>query len=260
MIIIRILALYILIHSFVVSALNFEVASSIWHVNSSGSINSLGSDGVFLNIDLDDQLTMETPTQGRYSFTINHDATWLPQISLGVTQLNINGSGRPLASSISNLFDDLYVPIEGNLDLSHYQATFFWPIWQPGNWLIDLGFTFRQFDGELAFEFTYLSESIPIQANINSNYGFIYLSGLYQLPWDGFSLKLYSHLGHNFKRDAPETGIDLDAMIKYDHYTGIGLGLGYHYMDINLTSVVENRNTDYTLDISGPYLRLAYRF
>lgn len=255
--------------------IGFEIGAELWRTSMSGyldvTVTNAGAKPFNINIDLEDHLTMEKNTSGRFYAELYHPLPYLPNLSLSMNRVEHSGSGNPLIKDVYQ-GDDIFgntdidktpLNIDGFINLNHYDLTSFWsPVDNPFI-ALDLGFTLRQFDGKINFEGQANSFRLPVTGEIDNLYFLLYGKITAHLPLTGLAAHLAVDGGYNFNADSPEQAFDLDLGMTYRTFLGLGVGLGYRYFDADLEGKAETngqrQEVKYKLTTQGPYISLSYR-
>lgn len=191
--------------------------------------------------DINDGLGFDDDSAAAIYLVWRHDHSKLPVLKLQYTRIDTSAHGAALTDFTLNgvSFPD-GTPLATDLDLSHLDATFFYPLLE-GRFAVDLGFAFRWIDGSL--ELT--SGDANANKKIEATLPLIYAAGRANLP-------------RNFYIGADVAGISADGQSLLDYRVnagwhsqqGLGLEIGLRHFDIDKETV------DLTLD--GPYIAVEF--
>ncbi|MCY4045472.1 MAG: TIGR04219 family outer membrane beta-barrel protein [Cellvibrionales bacterium] len=249
--------------------IGFEVGAELWRTTMTGyldvEITNVGQKPYTLNIDLEDNLSMEKNTSGRFYFDLYHPLPYLPNISASVNRVEHSGNGNPPVQDIisgANI-KGLTLDINGTINLNHFDITGFWSPIDNSLIGIDVGITLRQFDGKIDFIGQNDYVRIPVTGKIDNLYALAYGKLTAHLPLTGLSAHLAMDAGYNFDSKNSEQAFDLDLGLTYRTVLGLGVGIGYRYFDADLEAEAEavdqRYDAKYKLTTQGPYLSLSYR-
>ena len=211
-----------------------------WQSEFSGDFNTL-TDG---DIDIENDLGLSDDSTNILWVALEHPIPLVPNIKVRSTGLKIDDS-KTLTQGIT--FSSSAIPtgtnVTTNLDLSHNDAILYYEILD--NWIsIDVGFTVRQFDGEVevagAPSIT-IDETIPL----------LYAMGQFDLPFSGFYAGFEANaIGFN------DSGVtDLTVKLGYESGLRLGAELGFRTFNITLDEV-NTLSSD--IDISGIYAAITF--
>ena len=207
------------------------------------------------SIDVEENLYWEKETDIMFKVYLEHPMPLLPNIKVGYSALNHDGTGRADNFSwgdMSHLSGDLF----SQLEMKMYDATLYYELVDT---LVDIdaGITLRYMDGQLT-------------VNIDSPGGL--LSTHYEaVEFDTVIPMLYG----KFRTVLPTTDISLQLEANYIHYkettlydyeistrytlvAGLGIEAGYRAVHLDSTDLEEGLSID--VDFKGPYAAVVWDF
>ncbi|MGQ9427047.1 TIGR04219 family outer membrane beta-barrel protein [Gilvimarinus sp. F26214L] len=229
--------------------LGIYAGGGVWQTDLSGEVGDVDRLGANLeDFGLDEQ------DNEFYYVALEHPIPLIPNIRLQNTDMSMSE-----LSSISRTFDldgQTYTAgetIASDLDFSHLDATLYYELLD--NWVnLDLGLTFRKFDGEVRFrsETTGASSDQTLDETVPMVYG----KAQFNLPLTGF----YVSAGGNFTRYDDSDMSDLQAAVGYMSdglVLDFGVEVGVRNFSVQLDDVSD---LDADLDLEGAFASIYLHF
>lgn len=227
------------------SGFDIYIGSSIWYTDANGGIEAPSID---YTLELKEENINKT-YNGIYFFTFEHPLRYLPDIRL--TQNNVDHKGKGSLVFITTF------PIEGAIDLSHSDITFYYNV-LDGMGFIDIGATARIFDGELYLKI--LPSGTGSTSDLSTTLGLFFLHTGINLPLSGLSMGLSLNAGDN----GNDRSADGMFYMQYEIPQGLGVTGGYRYMNTDIASKGSigpiNIDINASFNIYGPSVSLYYHF
>lgn len=222
--------------------IGFTADAAIWQADIEGSIRSEGTE-----IDLQNDLGLDDNDAASLRAALEHPIPALPNIALGITDLNFEGSAE-LSRNITfeNTNFSFSEQVDADIDLSHIDVTAYYEILDTIV-SIDLGLTARWFHGDLAVNSVSASASADFDAVLPLLYG----RAQVDLPLTGLAIAAQAQ-GASFDGNGLT---ELSAEIQYELTFGLGFRAGYRSMSIDVDDVSD---VFADIDISGGFLGLYF--
>ncbi len=233
------------------TVLGIYVGAGVWQSEFSGDISETGQ----LSVNLKNDLGISDEDTNFAYVALEHPIPVLPNIRLQQTDLSIQDTGT-LTRTIT--YDgttfNVNTDVDSTLDFSHIDATLYYEVLD--NWLnLDLGVTFRIFDGEASLE----TVSTPVQAarqELEGAIPMLYLKGQIDLPFTGFyisaSANAIGYDGNNLTDYIAAVGYQSDGFV-----LDFGVELGVRTFTFELDDLDE---IDGDIEMSGAYAALTIHF
>ncbi|MFI2810442.1 MULTISPECIES: TIGR04219 family outer membrane beta-barrel protein [Microbulbifer] len=219
--------------------LGFDATAGVWMPSYSGDV---GQD----NFDIEEF----SPAEDNVTFlqaALEHPIPLVPNIMLSHSGIETDGVTR--LSDFVEFGDETFIAgteVSSNLDLTHTDATLYYEILD--NWVnLDIGFTARQYSGELQLDSAFQSENIELSGVLPMAYGM----ARFDLPFSGWSVIAQGNAtGYN-----GDSHTDITAKVRWDFAPALDFAVegGYRSMTLDLQELDELESN---LDISGPYIGL----
>ncbi len=200
-----------------------------------------------------EDLNISDENNNVFYLALEHPIPLLPNVLVQHVSLDSSGSSTLDEGFV---FDEIAFPagteVHTRLDLSHNDATLYYEVLD--NWVsLDLGMTFRAFDGEASVSSAdaSVSETVELDTIIPMAYG----KAQFELPLTGWSVSaaanLVSYDGNELSDYSAALAWDSDVLIVFD----VGVELGYRSLSLKL-----EKDLDTDIELEGPYASLRIRF
>lgn len=224
----------------------------IWQADVDGTAKEAGTAS---SLDINDSFGSVDDNYNFYYVALEHPVPVIPNIRLQVTDVSVNKAGT-LSSNVTldGTNFTASTAVTTTIDFSHTDATLYYELLD--NWLnLDLGLTFRQFDGELSLMET-ANPANNASQDLNGVLPMLYLQGRVDLPLTGF----YIAAGGNGIGYGGHSLTDLHAAVGYQTdgwVMDLGLELGIRTFSFVLDDLDD---FDADIELSGSYATLTVHF
>lgn len=231
------------------TVLGIYAGGGVWQSDFSGQVGDVDQPAADLeDLGLDDQ------DNEFYFVALEHPVPLLPNIRLQHTDVSLSET-----STISRSFvlDDVAYSINEQLvsdfDFSHTDATFYYELLD--NWVnLDLGLTFRKFDGDLSLRSLTTGETAS--SRLDETVPLLYGKAQFNLPLTGF----YVSAGGNFVSYDGSDMSDLQAAVGYMSdglLLDVGIEVGVRNFNIELDDVSD---LDADMELEGAFASVYLHF
>lgn len=234
-------------HSQAATVLGIQAGYTNWNPDFSGDFQSEAASST--NIDLEDDLGLDSDSNNIFYFALEHPIPVLPNIKIVNTELKTSASAK-LGTTV--IFDgqtfNTGVDVKSDIDLSHNDVTLYYEILD--NWVsLDVGVTARVFDGEIKIA----SDTLSAKQSLNVTIPLLYGKAQFDLPLTGLSVGA----NMNYLSVSGNTLSDLDLFLNYKFVFGLGLTAGVRSFNIEL-----DNESDLSSDIEmrGAYFGASFVF
>lgn len=228
--------------------LGFTIAAGMWDHKPSGPIQySVGGTGD--EIDVADDLGMESDTEGFFYAALEHPIPILPNIRVQRTALTSSGDAT-LTQSFT-FGDTTYTAssdVSSEIVLDHTDVTLYYELLD--NWVnLDLGLTGRNLDGSVE-----ISDGVTTEKQAFSGWApMIYADLAFDLPLTGLQVGVNGNA--LFYGDSEMS--DYAARLSWESSIGLGVMGGYRQMTIKLDDF-DDVSTD--VKEKGPFAAAFFHF
>ncbi|MEX1033567.1 MAG: TIGR04219 family outer membrane beta-barrel protein [Cellvibrionaceae bacterium] len=227
--------------------LGIYTGGGVWNTDFSGNVGDVGQPSA----DLED-LGLSDQDNNFLFIALEHPIPIIPNIRLQSTDISQSETGTITQSFV--LDGDPYFfsqEVTSDFDLSHVDATLYYELLD--NWVnLDLGVTFRMFDGEISMQSQTASGSRKLDETIPMLYG----KAQFNLPLSGF----YVAGGGNYVSYSGSDVSDLQASIGYMSdglVLDFGIELGIRTFSIELDDVSD---LDADMKLDGTFASVYLHF
>lgn len=227
----------------------------VWSQEVEGSASSLNAASsaaasVINVVDLEDDLGFDDK-RNRYLYAgIEHPIPLLPNIRVDHTEISQSANGQLNRSiEFNGRTFDLSADVSSEVDLDQTDLVLYYELLDTVISL-DLGVGARYVDGfvrvadDTGFASAEFKGALPL----------VYLGGRFDLPLTGFWAAAQAR-GLTYKG---ERLVDADARVGWESDLGLGVELGYRFMDLELDEFDDIDSADLT--IKGPFAGLTFSF
>ena len=224
----------------------------IWQADVDGTAKESGTAS---SLDINDSFGSVDDDYNFFYVALEHPVPVVPNIMLQVTDVAIDKAGT-LSSNVTldGTNFTASTAVTTSIDFSHTDATLYYELLD--NWVnLDLGLTFRQFDGKLSLTETGNPTNTASQ-DLDGVLPMIYVKGRIDLPLTGF----YVAAGGNAIGYDGHSLTDLHAAVGYQTdgwVMDLGLELGIRTFSFELDDLDE---LDADIELSGTYATLTVHF
>lgn len=231
---------------------SFSINAGRWQPDYSGTVGLEGFSATF------DELGYDDFDHDFITAVFRHPVPLLPNLRFQHVELkssavgivsNLTLNGIPLAGIAPQIVDS-------NLDLSFIDLTLFYVLLD--NWIrLDLGVTYREFDGSADASSSFTSEKVDI--DIDEPMALVFVAAKVELPFSGF----YIDFNGNFLDHDRNDISDWSAGIGYSRsYSGVewAIEFGSRILDIQSKDFDDFTDQNLDLKIDGLYLNLGLTF
>lgn len=252
----KLLALFLIMFSsqVVADALGVRITGGIWDTDISGNIRD--STNVNDTVDVKSDLFLDGGNQTFYDVYIEHFIPLIPNIRLGRTTLDMDGSG-----TVSKTFTYNGQTFTANdnlstdLKLDHTDITLYWRL-LDNVVNFDLGINAKIFDSEIIIK-SNTNSALNVTGDFNETVPMLYLAAAVDLPLSGLS---FGGAG-SFITINSDSISDIMFYIRYETEYFVGVEGGYRSFSIDIDDT--NDSTDPTraiVDIDGLYIHAFLHF
>lgn len=227
--------------------LGIYAGGGVWQTDFSGNVGDTNMPGA----DLGD-LGLDEQDNDFYFVALEHPVPLIPNIRLQHNAISMSETGT--VSQTFVLDGDPYVvsqEVVSNFDFSHTDATLYYEILD--NWVnLDLGVTFRMFDGDISLRSATASGSQDFDETIPMLYG----KAQFNLPLTGF----YVAAGGNYVSYDDSDVSDFQASLGYMSdglVLDFGVELGLRNFSVELDDV---SGVDADMELDGPFAQVYLHF
>lgn len=209
------------------------------------------SNSIVNEVDLKTDLHLQDKSESFFYAYIEHPIPVLPNIRIGSTGMNLNGSGDASKTfTFNNQSFTGTIDIETQINLDHSEIALYYEIIDVGV-DFDLGLNFKIFDGKATLTAT--GEGTTTQ-DLDFTIPMLYASLNVPLPLTGLSIGLeastISYDGNSLT--------DYLARIRYTTDFNLGIEAGIRSFDLTIEDTTDQ--TYGNIEVSGPYLSLFLYF
>jgi outer membrane protein len=229
------------------TVLGIYAGGGVWQSDFSGEIGDVGQPSANL-----EDLGLQDQNNQYYFIALEHPVPVLPNVRLQQTDVSLSETADIDQTFI--LDDVAYTAsttVTSDFDFSHTDATLYYEVLD--NWVnLDLGVTFRKFDGELSLRSDALSSSQTLDEIIPMVYG----KAQFNLPLSGF----YVTAGGNYASFNGSKASDLQAALGFmsDGWVlDFGIELGIRNFSVQLDDVSK---LDADMDLQGSFASIYFHF
>lgn len=228
--------------------LGVYAGGGVWKSDLSGDIGDRNQPGADLrDLGLDDERNKF------YFVAFEHFIPLLPNVRLQQTDISLSSTATVGQSFVlDGVTYGVNDTVASDFDLSHLDATLYYEILD--NWLnLDLGLTFRKFDGEVSFNSAAQGRA---SEKIDETLPMLYAKAQFDLPFTGF----YVAASGNYTSYDDSDVSDFTAAVGYlsnGLILDFGVELGVRDFSVKLDDV---SGLDADLKIDGPFASVYLRF
>ncbi len=222
------------------------IDGSATSLDTSSSIAASGMNGV----DLKDDLGFDDKRNQYFYAGLEHPIPLLPNIRVDHTKISQSASGQLNRSiEFNGRTFDLSANVLSEVDLDQTDLVLYYELLDTVV-SIDVGVGLRYVDGfvriadDTGFSAAEFSGAIPL----------VYAGGRFDLPLTGFWAGAQAR-GLTYKGDSL---VDIDARIGWESDLGLGVEVGYRFMELELDNFDDIDAAD--LSIKGPFAGLTFSF
>lgn len=222
-----------------------------WQQNYSGNVVATGEE-----LDIKDDVGLDSNAGGVYYFAIDHAIPVLPNIKLKQTNLMTDGSGNKTFNfggvNINGTFDS-------EADFSHTDLTLYWGLPLPIV-DIDFGLTARNFSGKVKFEETSGLTPETTEEKLDVTIPMLYGHVGVDIPMTGLSVS--GEVNYIGVKNSGITDYDLNLTYVLPVIPVLDVGISAGYRSFNMKVDPEDfggKKDDLSMDasVAGPYLGLS---
>lgn len=230
------------------------VGAGIWQADFSGSASESGTGN---NLDFDDEFGSVEEDSNFLYIAVEHPIPVIPNIMLQQTDVSVDESAT-LSTTITFDGQDYTAgeSVDAIIDFSHMDATLYYEILD--NWVTaDIGFTFRQFDGELSLVGTSgATNGVSAAQELDGVIPMLYAKARFDLPLTGFYVGAHGNFigidGHSLTDFSGAVGYESDGFV-----LDFGLELGLRTFTFELDDLDD---LDADIELSGMYAAFTIHF
>ncbi|MCW8196429.1 TIGR04219 family outer membrane beta-barrel protein [Proteobacteria bacterium 005FR1] len=229
------------------TVLGIYAGGGVWQTDFSGDVGDVNQPAA----DLED-LGLVDQDNEFYFIALEHPVPLLPNIRLQQNDIALSETAEVSQSFV--LDDVAYsanTTVASDFDFSHTDATLYYEVLD--NWVnLDLGVTFRQFDGEISLRSNGLASAQELDEVIPMVYG----KAQFNLPLTGF----YIAAGGNYASYSDSSASDLQASVGYMSdglVLDFGIEVGIRNFSVELDDVSD---LDADLDLEGSFASIYFHF
>lgn len=199
-------------------------------------------------IDIENQLDLGRSGNLQFSASLEHPLPLLPNIRIGFTRLEQDGSSQ-LGASFGDLRIGGAVAVESEFELDQLDLTLYYELLD--NWVnLDAGLTVRSVDGALLIQ-ERGNRANSNRTDVDVYLPMVYLAARFDVPGTSVSFGADG----NGVRYSGEAVMDITAYAQYD-IAVLRLQAGYRQLSID----VEDGNDSLDVDIDGPFVSVGLDF
>lgn len=232
--------------------LGLYLGAGVWQADVEGSAREAGTGSA---LEINDTFGSVDDDSNFFYVALEHPVPVLPNIMLQKTDVSVNKSGSMTTTVVFD--DEIFITgtdVRATIDFSHTDATLYYELLD--NWVsLDLGLTFRAFDGEL----TLTEENPPSRTATQELDGvlpMLYLKARFDLPLSGFYVGGHANAltydGHSLTDISAAVGYHTDGWVM-----DLGLELGIRTFNFELDDLDD---LDADIELSGTYAALTLHF
>jgi outer membrane protein len=189
------------------------IGGSIWSNEATGTF---GEQNNLVDFNLQDK------EQGSFYIALEHPLPLIPNLLISSTTLDTDGS-----TTLTQIFEfegttfEATAPVDSTFDVSYVDYTLYYEIFDNGLFSFDIGFTGRDFDGDI----TVSSASESADLSVTEIIPMLYVSAIVALPGTGLDVFANGNL------------LSIDDHTVYDYQVGLSYELIDNLaIDVNLTA------------------------
>lgn len=228
--------------------LGVYAGGGVWESDFSGDIGDRNRPGADLR-----DLGLDDDRNQFYFVAFEHFVPLIPNIRLQQTDISLSSSATISQSfvldGVGYIANDT---VSSDFDLSHLDATLYYEILD--NWVnLDLGLTFRKFDGEVSFNSAAQGRATE---SIDETLPMLYAKAQFDLPFTGF----YVAASGNYTSYDDSDVSDFTAAVGYMSnglLLDLGIELGLREFSVKLDDV---SGLDADMKMDGPYASIYLHF
>jgi outer membrane protein len=226
----------------------FEVGAYNWTPDYKGtmSASSDGSEGT--TIDMQDDLGFSDDSHNIIWFSLEHPVPVIPNIKIVSSDLSSSATGNKEEEFVFNgQTYNANVDNATTFDMSNIEYTLYYEILD--NWInVDLGMTFRQYDGMVEIS----AEGDSAREDLDFTIPLLYVAARADLPFTGFFVEGQINTISAGGNSLTDTSFGLG----YESDIGFGAKAGYRTFEMD----VDEDGFQADLEFSGAYLSVFYHF
>lgn len=228
--------------------LGVYAGGGVWESDFSGDIGDRNQPGADLR-----DLGLDDDRNKFYFVAFEHFVPLIPNIRLQQTDISLGSSALVSRSFVlDDVTYNVNEAVTTDFDLSHLDATLYYELLD--NWVnLDLGLTFRKFDGEVSFN---SASSGRASEKIDETLPMLYAKAQFDLPFTGF----YVAASGNYTGYDGSDVSDFTAAVGYMSnglLLDLGFELGVREFSVELDNV---SGLDADMKIDGPYASFYLHF
>lgn len=246
------LAAFALMPTAQADVIGFEVGAYNWTADYSGR---LATDSALLAgtaIDVQQDLGYTDNSNNVIWLALEHPAPLIPNIKIVISDFDASASSTlsrdlDFAGSTFTTSED----ISSTFDTSNTEYTIYYEILD--NWVnIDIGFTIRQYDGEISLATSATGTNINASEKLDFTIPLLYAKARFDLPFSGFFVDAEINTISAGDNEITDTAF----AVGYESDIGFGAKAGYR----SFTFTVSEGSFNSNLDFDGSYISAFYHF
>lgn len=229
------------------TVLGIYAGGGVWQTDFSGEVGDVGQPAANL-----EDLGLRDEDNQFYFVALEHPVPLLPNIRLQHTGISLAETSEVSHSfTIDEVTYTANTTVTSDIDFSHTDATLYYEVLD--NWAnLDLGLTFRQFDGDIRIS----TENQSSSRRLDETIPMVYAKAQFNLPLTGF----YLGAGANYASHSGNKVSDLQASLGYMS-DGLVLDFGFEVGIRNFTVEMDDvSKLDADMELDGTFASIYLHF